>query len=92
MTANEREVRSRVVLKHETEADWAKSSFVPKQNELVYFDPDELHPFSRYKIGDGETNVNELPFADCIIASDTEPELLGRNCFWIDTSMDEEEA
>ena len=58
----EKFLKSRIVHKHDTEADWSKSSLVPLQGEIVVFDADENCSYERFKIGDGETNVNELPF------------------------------
>lgn len=54
----------RIVNKHETETNWQKSSFVPKQGELIVYDIDSTHSYERIKIGDGKTNVNALPFID----------------------------
>lgn len=59
---NEKTFKGRVVQKHETEENWAKSSFVPKQAEIVVYDIDDNYSYERFKIGDGITNVNDLPF------------------------------
>lgn len=59
---NEKTFKGRVVQKHETEENWAKSSFVPKQAEIVVYDIDDNYSYERFKIGDGVTNVNDLPF------------------------------
>jgi hypothetical protein len=32
------------------------------KGELVIYDADEHNPLPRFKIGDGDTNVNNLPF------------------------------
>ena len=58
----ERIINSRIVNKHETEANWLKSSLIPKQGELIVYDIDENYDFERIKIGDGTQNVNSLPF------------------------------
>ena len=58
-------LRTRQVQKHDTEANWniIAYDFVPLKGELIIYDPDETHNYSRYKIGDGETLVFNLPFA-----------------------------
>ena len=59
----EKTLKTRVIQKHETEADWgAATGFTPLQGELIVYDPDENHSYSRLKVGDGVTNVNVLPF------------------------------
>lgn len=60
----QREIRTRVINKHDTAANWNNaSSFIPKKGELIIYDTDSTHTYERFKIGDGETNVVELPFA-----------------------------
>ena len=54
---------SRLQQKHDTEANWLKATnFTPLQGELIVYDADENYNYARVKIGDGVTNVNELPF------------------------------
>lgn len=61
----EKEIKSRVILKHDTEAHWQLAiNFTPKQGEIIIYDIDSNHSYERIKIGDGTTNVNNLPFAD----------------------------
>lgn len=61
--ANEKIIKARQVQKHDTEANWNKAeNFIPKAGEIIVYDPDELNPSSRIKIGDGETPVKLLPF------------------------------
>ena len=51
--------------KHDTEANWQKATgFIPKMGELIVYDIDSTYGYERFKIGDGATNVNSLPFAD----------------------------
>lgn len=70
-------VNTRIQLKSDTEANWKKSvliseggeknsgvSFVPLLGELIVYTADDAHPFSRLKVGDGSTNVVQLPFVD----------------------------
>ena len=55
-------VKIRLVLKHDTEENWAKAAnFIPKQGEVIIYDGAAGSP-SRVKIGDGVTKVNDLPF------------------------------
>lgn len=61
--ATERTLKTRVILKHDTEANWDKATtFVPKKGEVIIYDPDNAHPYSRQKLGDGEKTVVDLPF------------------------------
>ena len=65
--ATEKTLKTRVVLKHDTEANWetagnAPNPFIPKKGEVIIYDPDDTHTCSRQKVGDGIKNVNELPF------------------------------
>ena len=49
--------------KHEIEENWQKAvNFIPLQAEIVVYDTDSTHTQARLKIGDGKTNVNDLPF------------------------------
>ena len=67
--ANEKQIKARLQQKHDIEANWnLATNFVPKQGELIVYDPDENYNYSRVKIGDGISTANELPF---IIAVDT---------------------
>jgi hypothetical protein len=91
--AEEKQIKfkgARVINKHETEANWLKSTFVPLQAEIVVYDIDETHTEPRFKIGDGKRTVNELPFitgADITISANgavifgDENEALTRNAF-----------
>lgn len=55
----------RIINKHDTEANWIKATgFIPKQGELIIYDKDSTYNYERFKIGDGSTVVNSLPFAD----------------------------
>lgn len=61
----EKNLKSRIVHKHDLESNWAKATgFIPKQAEIIVYDIDSTHNYERFKIGDGVTNVNALPFAD----------------------------
>lgn len=54
---------SRLQQKHDIEANWlAASDFIPLAGEIIIYDKDEYYDCERFKIGDGATKVNELPF------------------------------
>ena len=57
--------KSRIVHKHDTETNWNKATnFIPKEGEIIVYDKDSTYSYERFKIGDGSTKVNALPFAD----------------------------
>ena len=58
---NTRKVRH--IQKHGPAKDWSKAeNFSPLAGEAIVYDADENYPIPRLKIGDGNTNVNNLPF------------------------------
>ena len=62
--ANEKIFQSRIQLKHDVEENWLKATnFIPKEGEIIIYDVDANNPTPRFKIGNGETVVNLLPFA-----------------------------
>ena len=62
---SETTIKTRIQLKNDTEANWNKATnFVPKKGEVIVYSTDDTHPFSRLKVGDGETTVGNLPFID----------------------------
>lgn len=57
------EFYSRIIHKHDTEENWIKAiNFIPKQGEIIIYDKDDNYNYERMKIGNGVTNVNNLPF------------------------------
>ena len=58
----EKRLKGKIIFKHETEADWAMSNYIPQNGELVLYDPDEKHEGTRLKRGDGINYVKDLPF------------------------------
>lgn len=61
--ANEKVFQSRIQLKHDVEENWSKATnFIPKIGEIIIYDIDENNLIARFKIGDGITNINSLPF------------------------------
>jgi hypothetical protein len=68
----EKTLKSRIIHKHDTAANWLKATtFVPKQGEIIVYDIDADYSYERFKIGDGKTTVNSLPFAGGDIAANT---------------------
>jgi hypothetical protein len=56
-------MRARICQLHKTEAEWNKlPDFVPLCGELIVFDQDRQHRYSRVKIGDGATKLQKLSF------------------------------
>lgn len=59
----EKTIKARVQHKHDIEANWLKATnFTPLASEIIVYDPDENYDYPRIKIGNGETNINTLPF------------------------------
>lgn len=70
----------RIVNKHDTEANWQKATgFTPKQGEVIVYDIDENYSYERIKIGDGKSNINDLPFIDKGVKDWTEEKFLNKN-------------
>jgi hypothetical protein len=83
-TESTKTIKGRISNKHGTEEYWLLSvynsvadltdsnkranPFTPLPGELIIYDPDDLHPYYRFKFGDNERdvtkrkNVVELPF------------------------------
>ena len=79
-------IKTRVQLKNDTEENWNKSvlpedniagtkasgnSFVPLKGEVIIYSTDSTHPFSRFKVGDGITDVISLPFISAAYADNS---------------------
>ena len=66
-------IKTRIQNKHDIPENWAKATFIPLPGELIIYDD---HYFNaegtkvvvadcvKYKIGDGVTTINELPFVE----------------------------
>jgi hypothetical protein len=81
---NEKRLTSRVIPKHGIEAAWSLAkTFVPKQGEFIIYDKDENYAYERFKIGDGVTAVNDLPFTLDIAIADIE----AANKDYVDTNF-----
>ena len=61
----EKTIKSRSVQKNDTETNWKKATnFSPKSGEIIIYNKDASCDRPRIKVGDGVTNVNDLPFTD----------------------------
>lgn len=66
----ENRIPRRIIQKHDTEENWLKAeNFIPLEAEWIIYDEDTTHRYKRVKLGDGKTNVNQLPFMDEILAN-----------------------
>lgn len=73
MSENTVIIKGRIRNKHDTEENWNKATnFAPLLGETIVYDPDDKHPYPRYKCGiwDGESEktagmlIMNLPFAN----------------------------
>ena len=57
-------INSRIALRIDTEGEWNKvgNEMIPLKGELIIYSTDELYSFQRFKVGDGQTELNKLPF------------------------------
>ncbi len=83
MATTNNTIKTRIQLKSDTEANWNKAGpkngslgFIPLRGELIIYSADETHAFSRLKIGNGETNVVDLPFIDSGTLNGKETEII----------------
>ena len=81
-------IKTRIQLKSDTEANWNKAGpkdgslgFIPMRGELIVYTADALHAFSRLKVGDGSTNVVNLPFIDAGTLNGNETEIVKKDNF-----------
>ena len=74
----EKIVNSRIIHKHDVEANWLDKTFTPSKGEIIVYDVDANHTYERFKIGDGKTDISALPFANGVSQDyvDTEIETL----------------
>lgn len=60
---SDKTIKARIIQKHAVESDWLKATnFIPKQGEIIVYDVDNNFSYERFKIGDGNTAVRDLPF------------------------------
>jgi len=79
-------IKTRIQLKNDTEENWNRSvlstdntagtkesgnSFIPLKGEVIIYSTDDTHPFSRFKVGDGKTDVISLPFISAAYADNS---------------------
>lgn len=58
-------IKTRIQSKNGTEAEWdLATNFIPLKGEIIIYNADEENIYPRIKIGDGETPVTQLPFAN----------------------------
>lgn len=88
MATSNNTIKTRIQLKSDTEANWNKAGpkdgsagFVPLQGELIVYNADATHPFSRLKVGDGSTNIVNLPFIDSGTLNGKETEIIKYTSF-----------
>ena len=61
----EKKLNARIIHKHDIEENWLKATnFIPQKGEIIIYDADEKHMYSRMKIGDGVTIISQLPFVN----------------------------
>ena len=59
----EKIIKTRIILKHDTATNWELvPNFIPKMAEVIVYEPDNEHNYTRIKIGDGSTPISALPF------------------------------
>ena len=88
--ATEKTLKTRVVLKHDTEANWNKATnFIPKKGEVIIYDPDGTHTYSRQKVGDGIKNINELPFLGATVGTADSSESLSKIQYTAESTIPE---
>lgn len=75
--------KGRIQNKHDTAANWsAAANFKPLAGELIIYDVDAAHSAPRFKVGDGSTLVNNLPFeGDDKASLNTDNTFTGSNVF-----------
>ena len=55
----------RIQHKYDTEENWKKAvNFIPLEGELIIYGKDAIIKYDRFKVGDGTSYVNDLPFTD----------------------------
>ena len=63
--AKEKEWYGRIQHKYDIEENWKKAvNFIPLVGELIIYGKDSNYNYDRFKVGDGVTLVNALPFTE----------------------------
>lgn len=63
MEQRRKQIKGKIIFKHQTASEWELSSYVPDEGERVLYDPDDSCNYVREKFGDGKRMVKDLPFA-----------------------------
>lgn len=85
----EKVMNTRIMLKHDTEANWKKATvFIPKAGEVIIYDKDDTHTRPRIKIGDGETLVSALPFVYSNVGAVNKPVYIDANGNFLECSYE----
>jgi hypothetical protein len=77
-----KKVETRIQHKRGTEDYWkGHTGFIPLQGELIVYDIDASYSYERFKIGDGTSTIEDLPFTHeqfgkCTIKYDSANECL----------------
>lgn len=73
------QINARIIHKHDIEANWKlATNFKPKKGEIIIYDKDTTYDYERFKIGDGETFVSALPFANDALKAEIQTLLNGK--------------
>lgn len=76
MATTKNVIKGRILNKADTEENWNKAlTFVPLKGEICVYLPDEMNMDTRFKVGDGETTISNLPFAIPDLTAITEAEI-----------------
>lgn len=66
-------ITTRIRQKHDTASNWASAvNFTPMAGELIVYDADDTTSYPRFKVGNGQDNINDLQFSDEHYVLDTE--------------------
>lgn len=85
----EKVMNTRIMLKHDTEANWKKATvFIPKAGEVIIYDKDDTHTRPRIKIGDGQTLVSALPFVYSNVGASNKPVYIDANGNFLECSYE----
>jgi hypothetical protein len=75
---SEKIIQTLHIQQHDTAKNWrAAKDYVPAKGQIIVYDIDKEYSYERFKIGDGVTLVNDLPFATEIRESDI-PDTIAR--------------
>lgn len=70
MSQNVKTIKTRIQNKYDVEKNWDQATFTPLKGEVIYYGPDKdadgnvIHDYTRYKVGDGRTPINDLELTD----------------------------